>query len=94
VLANALFNPRSIALIGASADAARLTARAQIYLRRHGFPGALYPINPRASEVLGERAYASLHEVPGEVDFAYVLVSTALIEAAIEASPSAAFMCW
>ena len=63
-LCRALFAPRRIALIGASSDAARLTARPQIYLRRHGFTGALYPVNPRASEVLGERAYASLHEVP------------------------------
>jgi acyl-CoA synthetase (NDP forming) len=84
-LADALFNPRRIALIGASADATHLTPRAQIYLRRHGFTGALYPVNPRASEVLGERAYASLHEVPGDIDFAYVLVNTAHVEAAIEA---------
>jgi acyl-CoA synthetase (NDP forming) len=84
-LAGALFAPHRIALIGASTDATRLTARAQIYLRRHGFTGALYPVNPRAPEVLGERAYASLQEVPGEIDFAYVLVNTAQVEAAIGA---------
>ena len=54
-------------------------------MRRHGFTGALYPVNPRAEEVLGERAYPSLAEVPGEVDFAYVLVNTGQVEAAIEA---------
>jgi acyl-CoA synthetase (NDP forming) len=82
-LAEALFNPRRIALVGASTDARRLTARAQVYLRRHGFTGELYPVNPRAPEVLGERGYASLAEVPGPVDFAYVLVNTGQVEGAI-----------
>ncbi len=82
-LADALFNPRRIALIGASTDAKRLTARAQVYLRRHGFTGELFPVNPRAPEVLGERAYASLAEVPGPIDLAYVLVNTRQVEGAI-----------
>jgi acyl-CoA synthetase (NDP forming) len=80
----ALLNPSRIALIGASTDAARLTARAQVYLRRHGYDGALYPVNPRAEMVLGERAYADLRDVPGEVDFAYILVNTGNVEAAVE----------
>jgi len=88
-LADALFNPRRIALIGASSDAKRLTARAQVHLRRHGFTGELFPVNPRAPEVLGERAYASLAEVPGPVDLAYVLVNTAQVEGAIEACAAA-----
>ena len=82
-LAEALFNPRRIALIGASTDAKRLTARAQVYLRRHGFSGELFPVNPRAAEVLGERAYASLADVPGPIDLAYVLVNTGQVEGAI-----------
>jgi len=82
-LADALFNPRRIALIGASTDAKRLTARAQVYLRRHGFSGDLFPVNPRAPEVLGERAYPSLADVPGGIDLAYVLVNTGQVETAI-----------
>jgi acyl-CoA synthetase (NDP forming) len=83
-LARALFAPRGIALIGASSDPARLTARAQIYLRRHGFSGALYPVNPRAPTVLGERAYPSLADVPEPVDLAYVLTATEHVERAVE----------
>jgi acyl-CoA synthetase (NDP forming) len=83
MIADALLNPRRIALIGASTDASRLTARAQVYLRRHGYTGELFPVNPRAPEVLGERAYASLAEVPGPVDLAYILVGTGQVEAAI-----------
>jgi acyl-CoA synthetase (NDP forming) len=83
-LATALFAPNRIALIGASTDASRLTARAQVYLRRHGFAGALFPVNPRADTVLGEKAFSTLREVPGPIDFAYILVNTNAVEAAIQ----------
>ena len=83
-LAQSLFSPKRIALIGASTDASRLTARAQVYLRRHGFKGALFPINPRAATVLGETAYPTLRDVPGPIDFAYILVNTSHVEAAIQ----------
>jgi acyl-CoA synthetase (NDP forming) len=82
-LAAALLNPRRIALVGASSDPTRLTARAQIYLRRHGFTGELFPVNPRASTVLNERAYPSLADIPGEIDLAYLLVGTQHVAAAI-----------
>jgi acyl-CoA synthetase (NDP forming) len=82
-LASALLNPRRIALVGASADPARLTARAQIYLRKHGFDGALYPVNPRAATVLGETSYASIADIPGPVDLAYLLLGTEHVEGVI-----------
>jgi acetate---CoA ligase (ADP-forming) len=82
-LSQALFAPRRIALIGASTDPTRLTARAQIYLRRHGFTGELFPVNPRADVVLGEKAYPTLRDVPGAIDFAYILVNTQTVEAAM-----------
>jgi acyl-CoA synthetase (NDP forming) len=78
-----LFDPRRIALIGASTDASRRTARAQVYLRRHGVTGDLFPVSPRASEVLGEPAYAYLAEVPGPIDLAYILVGTEHVEQAV-----------
>jgi acyl-CoA synthetase (NDP forming) len=84
-LAAALFSPRRIALIGASADPGKLTARAQIHLRRHGFAGELFPINPSAAEVLGERAYPSLAEVPGPVDHAFILLGAERAITAVEA---------
>jgi acyl-CoA synthetase (NDP forming) len=84
-LSDALLAPRRIALVGASADAARLTARPQRYLRRHGFTGDLFPVNPRAPEILGERSYASLTDIPGEIDFAYILLGTGQVEAQVAA---------
>jgi acyl-CoA synthetase (NDP forming) len=81
----ALLAPESIALVGASADPSRLTARAQIYLRRHGFAGALHLVNPRAAEVLGERAWPSVADITAPIDLAYILLGTEQVEAQIEA---------
>ncbi|MBR0653091.1 CoA-binding protein [Roseomonas terrae] len=82
-LAPALLNPRRIALVGASTDPARLTARAQVYLRKHGFDGELYPVNPRAETVLGEKSYPSIADIPGPVDLAYLLLATEHVEGVI-----------
>ncbi len=63
-----LFRPRSIAVAGASAN---VDSPGHDYLRslkEFGFAGAVYPINPRAEEVAGYRAYPSLTQVPGDVD--------------------------
>jgi acyl-CoA synthetase (NDP forming) len=84
-LARAIFTPRRIALVGASADPAKLTARAQIHLRRHGFDGELFPVNPGATEIMGERAYASLVEITGPVDHAFIMLGPDRAVAAVEA---------
>jgi acetyltransferase len=63
-----LFSPRSIAVIGASADPAKFNGRFVPYLLRHGFAGRLYPINARRDEIAGVRCWPDLASVPGEVD--------------------------
>lgn len=63
-----VFAPRSIAVIGASADPMRFTGRVIPTMQRHGFSGAIYPINPRRSELNGLTAYPTLADVPGDVD--------------------------
>ncbi|MFZ4409112.1 MAG: acetate--CoA ligase family protein [Paracraurococcus sp.] len=84
-LHRALFQPRRIALVGASADRTRLTARAQLYLRKHGYAGEILPVHAREDEVLGEKAYPTIGDIPGEVDFAYILLNTPHVEGVIEA---------
>jgi len=81
-LAQALFAPRAVALIGASGDAAKNTARPQRYLRKHGYAGRIVPVNPARGEVLGERAWPSLAAAPGEVDHAFIMVQD--VERALE----------
>jgi acyl-CoA synthetase (NDP forming) len=81
-LAQALFAPRAVALIGASGDAAKNTARPQRYLKKHGYRGRVVPVNPGRSEVLGATAYASVAQAPGEIDHAFIMVED--VESALE----------
>jgi acyl-CoA synthetase (NDP forming) len=81
--AEALFAPRAVALVGVSDDPLKSSSRPLPYLRKHGFPGAIYPINPQRPTVGGERAYGGFAELPGPVDHAFVLVGTERVEAAI-----------
>ena len=83
-LAQALFSPRAIALIGASGDAAKHTSRPLRFLRKHGYTGRIVPINASRGEVLGERAWPSLAEAPGEIDHAFVMTSGESVEHALE----------
>ena len=69
-----LFEPRRIALIGASADVTKTTSRPQRFLRKHGFAGEILPINPSRTEILGEKAYKDLDAVTGDIDHAYILL--------------------
>jgi acetate---CoA ligase (ADP-forming) len=78
-LMEALFNPRTIALIGASADLKKNNSRPQRFLRRHGYAGRILPINPRYSEILGEPAYSDLHAAPGPIDHAFIMVPAAAV---------------
>lgn len=82
--AQALFSPRAIALIGASGDAKKNTARPQRYLRKHGYGYALYPVNATRPETLGERAYANVAAIGAPVDHAFIMVPTAQVIGAIE----------
>jgi acyl-CoA synthetase (NDP forming) len=82
-LAQALFAPRSVALIGASGDATKNTSRPQRFLRKHGFAGALYPINPGRDEIFGEKAYPDLRAVSAQVDHAFIMVPAPAVAAAI-----------
>lgn len=81
-LAQALFAPRAVALVGASGDAAKNTARPQRYLRKHGYAGRIYPVNPSRDEVLGEKAFRSLSAIPEQIDHAFIMVED--VEGALE----------
>jgi acetate---CoA ligase (ADP-forming) len=81
----AFFAPRSVAIIGASDDVSKTAGRPLAYLRRAGFDGSIYPINPRRSTVLGERAWSSLDDLPEPVDHAFILTgSDAAVDAVAE----------
>jgi len=83
-LFQALFEPRSVALIGASSDARKNTSRPQRYLRKHGYTGRIIPINPGREEVFGEKAYPDVTSVPEDIDHAFIMVPAKAVQAAIE----------
>jgi acyl-CoA synthetase (NDP forming) len=83
-LAQVLLAPQSVAIIGQSNDATKTAGRPLKYLRQAGYAGRIYPINPRRDEVLGERAWPSLAELPERPEHAYIVASTDATMEAIE----------
>lgn len=83
-LGRALFAPRTVALVGASADAAKLASRPQRVLRKHGFDGTIIPINPGRSEINGDKAYPDIRSVPQQIDHAFIMVPAKAVPGVIE----------
>ena len=73
---DALIQPRSVAVVGASTQSSKLTARLQLFLAQHGFDGRVHPVNPSAESVLGLHSHKSVEEIGEPVDHAYILVGT------------------
>ena len=69
-----LFEPRSIAFIGASTNPAKWGFNILHHIIRGGYAGDLYPINPQGGTWFGRPLYRSLAEVPGPVDLAIIVV--------------------
>lgn len=69
-----LINPRSVAVIGASADPAKTAGRPVAYLRKHGFDGAIYPVNPTVDTIAGLKCYPDVASLPETPDVGIVLL--------------------
>ena len=80
-----LFRPKSVALIGASADPVKISGRPLHFLRKHGFAGDIWPVNPRADEIEGLPCYPDIESLPGIPDAAMVLVGPAHAQASVQA---------
>jgi acyl-CoA synthetase (NDP forming) len=78
-----LLRPRGVAVIGASADPTKTTGRPVGYLQRHGFDGAIWPVNPRVAEIGGLPCFPDVASLPGAPDVAIVLVGPERAEAAV-----------
>ena len=74
-LATALFDPGSIALVGASADVSKPNGRPLKFLARHGYRGAIHPVNPRHDEIGGFRCYPRLEDIGRPVDHVFIMVA-------------------
>ena len=77
-----LFEPRGVAIVGASADLTRIGGQPVRALNRFGFRGKVYPVNPKYQEVDGLRCYPSVAEIDGPCDVALIAVpASAAVEA-------------
>jgi acetyltransferase len=79
-----LFNPSSIAVIGASADPRKVGHSVVRNLIQFRFSGRLYPVNPSAPEVLGLQAYPSVASIGAVVDLAVIAIPARFVPAAIK----------
>lgn len=79
-----LFFPRSIAVIGASNDAASIGGRLFNNILAEGFVGPLYPVNPSSRVVRSVKAYSTIGEVPDEVDLAFIVVPQRFVIPVVE----------
>jgi predicted CoA-binding protein len=93
VIQRVLYNARTIAIVGLSRNELRASYFVGYYLKRHGY--RIIPVNPRETEVLGEKCYPSLLEVPGHVDIVNVFrAPDALPGIATEAVKTGAGTLW
>jgi acyl-CoA synthetase (NDP forming) len=78
-----MLEARSVAVVGASVKEGSLGAQMMAELRRGGFDGDVYPVNPGYDDVDGYRCYPSILDAPGPVDLAILGVANARIEQAM-----------
>ncbi|MGD0916128.1 MAG: CoA-binding protein [Thermodesulfobacteriota bacterium] len=79
-----IFNPKSVAVIGASDNPEKLGFHVMKSLTQGGYPGRIFPINPGKHEILGIKAYPSLLHVPEQVDLSIVVLPAELVPRTIK----------
>jgi acetate---CoA ligase (ADP-forming) len=80
----ALFNPRSVAVVGASEVPGKASERRTRSLLQGGYAGEVYLINPKRDSLFGLKAYPSLKEIDGTVDLVMMVIPGRLIPQAVE----------
>ena len=78
-----IMQPRSVAVIGASAEDGKIGNSVMKNLINGGYKGTIYPIHPKAEEILGYKAYKSVKDVPGEIDTAVFAIPAKFVAGAL-----------
>ena len=79
-----IFKPRAVAVIGASGEAGKIGNSVMRNLIDGGYQGQIFPINPKAPEIMGLPAYRSIADVPHDVDVAVFAIPAKFVAAALE----------
>ena len=80
---NRIMQPKAVAVIGASAEDGKIGNSVMKNLINGGYKGQIYPIHPKAAEILGHKAYKSVKDVPGEIDTAVFAIPAKLVAGAL-----------
>ena len=78
-----ILNPASVALVGASRQAGSIGAAVLSNLKKSGFTGPIYPVNPKAAEIDGLKAYPTVGAIGAPVDMALIVVPAPFVEEAV-----------
>jgi acetyl coenzyme A synthetase (ADP forming)-like protein len=81
---NRIMKPDAVAVIGASPEDGKIGNSVMKNLINGGYQGAIYPIHPKVTEVLGKRAYKSVKDIPGTVDVAVFAIPAPLVAGALK----------
>ncbi|NNG06520.1 MAG: acetyl-CoA synthetase, partial [Desulfobacteraceae bacterium] len=74
-----IFNPRTVAIVGASEDPKKMGGWCMSSFIQGRYPGKVFPINPKSREIRGIKTYTSLNEVPEQIDLAIVVVPSSAV---------------
>ena len=80
---NRIMKPKSVAVIGASAETGKIGNSVMKNLINGGYKGEIYPIHPKADEIMGKKVYKSVKDVPGEIDIAVFAIPASLVASAL-----------
>jgi acetyl coenzyme A synthetase (ADP forming)-like protein len=80
---NRIMKPKSVAVIGASAETGKIGNSVMKNLINGGYKGEIYPIHPKADEIMGKKVYKSVKDIPGEVDIAVFAIPAAFVAGAL-----------
>jgi acetyl coenzyme A synthetase (ADP forming)-like protein len=80
---NRIMKPKSVAVIGASAENGKIGNSVMKNLINGGYKGEIYPIHPKAEEILGKKVYKSVKDISGEVDIAVFAIPASLVAGAL-----------
>jgi len=80
---NRIMKPDSVAVIGASSEEGKIGNAVMKNLINGGYQGAIYPINPKADEILGKKCYKSVKDIPGQVDIAVFAIPAKFVAQAL-----------
>ena len=81
---NRIMKPEAVAVIGASAEDGKIGNSVMKNLINGGYQGKIYPIHPKADEIMGRKAYKSVKDVPGEIDVAVFAIPAKFVAGALD----------